>query len=100
MVFKWNAQHLNYVFSILALQICDYCYPPEEAGTYPDKVHPPEYVVDGDTNTRWQSPPISRGIRFNRVTLEIDLQQVTFTLTSAFLEFTLLKNRNCIYNLI
>ena len=32
--------------------------------------------MDGDTNTRWQSPPISRGIRFNRVTLEIDLQQV------------------------
>ena len=87
---------MNYVFYLVALKICDYCYAPEEAGTYPDKVHPPEYVVDGDTNTRWQSPPISRGIRFNRVTLEIDLQQVCYILKSALLEFTLLKKIVCI----
>lgn len=68
--------NLDLPFYHSGFQICDYCYAPEEAGTYPDKVHPPEYVVDGDTNTRWQSPPIARGIRFNRVSLEIDLQQV------------------------
>ena len=60
------------------LQICDYCYAPEEAAEHPDKVHPKYYVNDGDTTTIWQSPPISRGRRFNRITLEIDLQQVWY----------------------
>ena len=62
------------------LQICDYCYAPEEAAEHPDKVHPKYYVNDGDTTTIWQSPPISRGRRFNRITLEIDLQQVWYIL--------------------
>ena len=31
--------------------------------------------MDGDITTWWQSPPISRGLKYNRVTLSIDLQQ-------------------------
>ena len=41
-----------------------------------DKTHPAANVVDGDITTWWQSPPISRGLKYNRVTLEIDLVQV------------------------
>lgn len=31
--------------------------------------------MDGDISTWWQSPPISRGLKYNKVTLSIDLQQ-------------------------
>ena len=32
--------------------------------------------MDGDISTWWQSPTISRGLKYNRVTLSIDLVQV------------------------
>jgi hypothetical protein len=38
-------------------------------------VHGPENAVDGDISTYWQSPPISRGRKYNRVDLEINLLQ-------------------------
>ncbi|KAI5729364.1 hypothetical protein M8J76_001799 [Diaphorina citri] len=48
---------------------CDICDPNSE-----DKRHPPEYAVDGD-ETWWQSPPLSRDMKYNEVNLTIDLGQ-------------------------
>ncbi|KAK9695535.1 Laminin N-terminal (Domain VI) [Popillia japonica] len=65
-----NAKNLLYQnFSIIQGQFCDYCDP-----TKPDKMHPPEYAVDG-METWWQSPPLSRGMKYNEVNLTIDLGQ-------------------------
>ncbi|XP_046433556.1 laminin subunit alpha [Neodiprion fabricii] len=50
-------------------QVCDYCDPND-----PLKRHPPEYAVDG-TQTWWQSPPLSRGMKYNEVNLTINLGQ-------------------------
>ncbi|XP_018320894.1 laminin subunit alpha [Agrilus planipennis] len=50
-------------------QFCDYCDP-----SRPDKRHPPEYAVDG-METWWQSPPLSRGMKYNEVNLTIDFGQ-------------------------
>lgn len=54
-------------------QTCDICDPNSE-----DKRHPPEYAVDGD-ETWWQSPPLSRDMKYNEVNLTIDLGQVSQT---------------------
>lgn len=40
-----------------------------------DKMHPPEFAIDG-RETWWQSPPLSRGMKYNEVNLTIDLGQV------------------------
>ncbi|CAG0878726.1 unnamed protein product [Darwinula stevensoni] len=53
-------------------QVCDYCDPSN--GTL---LHSPEYAVDG-TERWWQSPPLSRGPKYNEVNLTIDLGQVSF----------------------
>ncbi|XP_070151389.1 laminin subunit alpha [Polyergus mexicanus] len=50
-------------------QVCDYCDPDNT-----EKRHPPEYAVDG-METWWQSPPLSRGMKYNEVNLTIDLGQ-------------------------
>nr|CAD7569067.1 unnamed protein product [Timema californicum] len=50
-------------------QVCDYC----DSNSL-DKKHPPEYAVDG-AETWWQSPPLSRGSKYNEVNLTIDLGQ-------------------------
>ncbi|EGI60824.1 PREDICTED: laminin subunit alpha [Acromyrmex echinatior] len=50
-------------------QVCDYCDPEN-----PEKSHPPEYAVDG-METWWQSPPLSRGMKYNEVNLTINLGQ-------------------------
>jgi hypothetical protein len=51
--------------------VCDYCDP-----NHPDKRHPAEFAVDG-AETWWQSPPLSRGVKYNEVNLTIDLGQVS-----------------------
>ena len=64
---------------IIPIQICDTCESSigEDGNvTITDKSHPGSMVVDGDVSSWWQSPPISRGLKYNRVTLDIDLQQV------------------------
>lgn len=38
-------------------------------------MHPPEFAVDG-METWWQSPPLSRGMKYNEVNLTIHLGQV------------------------
>ena len=55
-----------------SLQICDYC---TSIDVDPEKAHPVSNVVDGRSDTWWQSPAISRGLKYNKVTLDIDLQQ-------------------------
>ncbi|XP_008557031.1 laminin subunit alpha [Microplitis demolitor] len=50
-------------------QVCDVCDP-----TIPEKFHPPEHAVDG-METWWQSPPLSRGMKYNEVNLTINLGQ-------------------------
>lgn len=59
---------MNFVFP----QVCDYCDPDN-----PEKRHPPEYAVDG-METWWQSPPLSRGMKYNEVNLTINLGQVSY----------------------
>lgn len=52
--------------------MCDYCDP-----NRPDRAHPAEYAIDGTSNW-WQSPPLSRGMKYNEVNLTIDFGQVSF----------------------
>ncbi|XP_071537849.1 laminin subunit alpha isoform X2 [Panulirus ornatus] len=51
-------------------QWCDRCNP-----SVRDKAHPPEYAIDGSERW-WQSPPLSRGMKYNEVNLTIDLGQL------------------------
>ena len=55
---------------IIQGQYCDVCDP-----NIPGKSHPPEYAIDG-TERWWQSPPLSRGMRYNEVNLTINFGQV------------------------
>ncbi|CAH0382822.1 unnamed protein product [Bemisia tabaci] len=50
-------------------QVCDYCDP-----NVPEQAHPPENAVDGQSSW-WQSPPLSRGMKYNEINLTIDLGQ-------------------------
>ncbi|KAK0176557.1 hypothetical protein PV328_000678 [Microctonus aethiopoides] len=50
-------------------QVCDFCDP-----TVVEKYHPPQHAVDG-METWWQSPPLSRGMKYNEVNLTINLGQ-------------------------
>ncbi|KAK4877517.1 hypothetical protein RN001_010023 [Aquatica leii] len=63
-----NAQHEQNA-NVIQGQFCDYCDP-----TNPDKLHPASFAVDG-AETWWQSPPLSRGMKYNEVNLTIDLGQ-------------------------
>jgi len=38
-------------------------------------MHPAEHAIDGSERW-WQSPPLSRGVKYNEVNLTIDLGQV------------------------
>uniref|UniRef100_A0A182LTH7 Laminin N-terminal domain-containing protein n=1 Tax=Anopheles culicifacies TaxID=139723 RepID=A0A182LTH7_9DIPT len=58
-------------YSVIQGQVCDVCDPSD-----PDKRHPPEYAIDGTQNW-WQSPPLSRGMKYNEVNLTIDFGQVS-----------------------
>ncbi|XP_034231739.1 laminin subunit alpha isoform X3 [Thrips palmi] len=55
--------------SLIQGQVCDFCDPTDLR-----KRHPAEYAVDG-AETWWQSPPLSRGMKYNEVNLTIDLGQ-------------------------
>ncbi|CAF1033067.1 unnamed protein product [Didymodactylos carnosus] len=50
-------------------QYCDTCDP-----NIPDKVHSVNYTIDG-TDRWWQSPPLSRGIDYQRVNVTVNLGQ-------------------------
>lgn len=64
-------------------QACDYCVP---------GIHKADYAIDG-TERWWQSPPLSRGVRYNEVNLTIDLGQVSecFSFSLFFQEYLLQK---------
>ncbi|CAG9771124.1 unnamed protein product [Ceutorhynchus assimilis] len=55
--------------NVIQGQYCDVCDP-----RTPGKHHPPEHAVDGK-ETWWQSPPLSRGMKYQEVNLTIDLGQ-------------------------
>ncbi|XP_045458049.1 laminin subunit alpha [Melitaea cinxia] len=61
-----NADHDE---RVIQGQVCDFCDSTNEA-----KKHPPEFAVDG-METWWQSPPLSRGMKYNEINLTIDLGQ-------------------------
>ena len=63
---------LDSLFKPFFFKVCDVCHAPD-AGD--DKSHPGSNAVDGDRDTWWQSPTISRGLKYNRVDLSINLQQ-------------------------
>ena len=50
-------------------QNCDFC----EANS--SQAHPASNMVDG-THAWWQSPPLSRGMKYNEVNITLDLGQV------------------------
>lgn len=52
-------------------QFCDYC----NAGD-PSKAHPITNAIDG-TESWWQSPPLSKGLKYNEVNVTLDLGQVS-----------------------
>ncbi|XP_072567322.1 laminin subunit alpha-3 isoform X1 [Paramormyrops kingsleyae] len=51
-------------------QFCDYCNSNE-----PNRAHPASNAIDG-TEHWWQSPPLSRGSRYNEVNVTLDLGQL------------------------
>ena len=53
---------------------CDYCEP-----SYPSRNHSIQYAIDG-TEKWWQSPPLSRGMKYQEVNITIDLGQVRWNL--------------------
>ncbi|XP_017779043.1 PREDICTED: laminin subunit alpha isoform X2 [Nicrophorus vespilloides] len=55
--------------NVIQGQHCDECDPSK-----PKKNHRPENAVDGK-ETWWQSPPLSRGMKYNEVNFTIDLGQ-------------------------
>ncbi|KAL0902126.1 hypothetical protein ABMA27_000070 [Loxostege sticticalis] len=61
-----NADHNE---RVIQGQVCDFCDANDDM-----KKHPPEYAVDG-METWWQSPPLSRGMKYNEINLTIDLGQ-------------------------
>ena len=60
-------------YSLIQGQLCDYCDP-----SRPVKSHPPSQAIDG-TEKWWQSPPLSRGLKYNEVNLTVELGQVSLT---------------------
>ena len=51
-------------------QSCDWC-----DSTDPTKSHKAEYITDG-TDRWWQSPPLSRDLKYSQVNLTLELGQV------------------------
>ncbi|KAJ8372354.1 hypothetical protein AAFF_G00290230 [Aldrovandia affinis] len=51
-------------------QFCERCYSSD-----PNAAHPASNAVDG-TERWWQSPPLSRGVKYNEVNLTLDLGQL------------------------
>ncbi|OAF70039.1 Jagged and Delta protein [Intoshia linei] len=56
-------------FSLIRGQYCDYCNL-----NVANQRHVIEYAIDG-TERHWQSPPLSRSIKYNAVNITIDLEQ-------------------------
>ncbi len=61
-------------------QLCDFC------SRQPDQSHPAVYALDG-TERWWQSPPLSRGLEFNKINLTVDLGQVGILILILILKF-------------
>ncbi|XP_054153409.1 laminin subunit alpha-like [Oppia nitens] len=66
---NWLDKPDNVHINLIQGQACDYCDPNDQ-----NRAHPPQYAIDG-TERWWQSPPLSRGTKYNEVNLTIDLGQ-------------------------
>ena len=58
-------------YTVIQGQLCDRC-----DSHNLNKSHPANFAIDG-TERWWQSPPLSRGLKFNEVNLTIQLGQVS-----------------------
>lgn len=65
---EYNISRINSMY-----KECNFC-----TSTNPERYHPANHANDDDESTWWQSPPISRGLEYNQIKLEIDLEQVSF----------------------
>ncbi|CAL4059747.1 unnamed protein product, partial [Meganyctiphanes norvegica] len=65
-----GTDHKEINFNLIQGQSCDICDP-----AHPEKYHPAEYAING-LESWWQSPPLSRGMKYNEVNLTIDLGQL------------------------
>ena len=63
---------------LLQGQLCCKCDPNNETIS-----HKAEFAIDGSERW-WQSPPLSRGLKYNKVNLTIDLGQVMGTIGSGW----------------
>ena len=61
-------------YEVIQGQLCDYCVP-----DHPSQAHPASQALDGKESW-WQSPPLSRGLEYDKVNLTIDLGQVSCSL--------------------
>lgn len=68
-------------YNVIQGQLCDHC-----DSKHANKSHPAEYAIDG-TERWWQSPPLSRGLQFNRVNLTIHLRQVSYNLLVLYSQY-------------
>ena len=66
-----NTDKIDPNINLIQGQVCDYCDPND-----PKRTHSPENAIDG-TEKWWQSPPLSRGNKYNQVNLTLDLGQVS-----------------------
>ncbi|KAG2458283.1 LAMA3 protein, partial [Polypterus senegalus] len=57
-------------------QFCDYCNSND-----PNAAHPITNAIDG-TERWWQSPPLSRGLKYNEVNVTLDLGQIVVSLVN------------------
>lgn len=55
---------------------CSHCVPGDVGGSGEVKDHNIRYANDG-SNRWWQSPPLSRGLKYRKVNVTIDLGQVS-----------------------
>lgn len=62
-------------------QYCDHCN-----ANNPEKARPVSNAIDG-TERWWQSPPLSRGLRYNEINVTLDLGQVSVPWETPLLEF-------------
>lgn len=74
----WEKMYNDDLFNIFYSlpKVCDMCNTEDQS-----RHHPPEQAIDG-TEKWWQSPPLSRGMRYNEVNLTIDLGQVSTSWSS------------------
>ena len=76
-----TSEYINHRVNTDGVQIvegqnCDVCVQPGQEGSIAsNREHPARFAIDG-TERWWQSPPLSRDMKYNEVNLTINLGQV------------------------